>query len=96
MTFADILAAVATLGDAVGEGLVALALGFAALPTGIGFLIGAVLVFALGSVIPVSFEVESLTVISRLGQRDWKRMAYMVLLAGILGACFGILVSRRK
>lgn len=90
MEFADILAAVATLGDAVGEGLVALALGFAALPTGIGFLIGAVLVFALGSVIPVSFEVESLTVISRLGERDWKRMAYMVLLAGILGACLGL------
>ena len=91
MTLADILAAVATLGDAVGEGLVALALGFAALPTGIGFLIGAILVFAFSSVIPVCFEVESLTVISRLANRDWKRMAYMVLLAGLLGTCLGLL-----
>ena len=91
LTLSDILAAVATLADAIGEGFVALTLGFAAMPAGIGFLLGAIIVFGLKSVVPVSFEVESLTVISRLADRDWKKMAYMVLLAGILGAILGML-----
>jgi hypothetical protein len=38
------------------------------------------------SVVPVSFEVESLTVVSRLAEKDWKRMAQIFLVAGILGA----------
>lgn len=90
LNFADIIAAVATLADAIGEGFVALTLGFAAKPAGLGFLVGAIFAFALGSVVPVSFEVESLTVISKMGKRDWKKMAYMVLLAGIIGAILGM------
>jgi AGZA family xanthine/uracil permease-like MFS transporter len=89
LSLPDVFAVLATLADAIGEGFVALTLGFAAMPTGIGFLIGAILAFSLGSVVPVSFEVESLTVVSRLSNRDWKKMAYMVLLAGILGAIIG-------
>ena len=58
MELTDILAAVVTLFDAIGEGLVALALGFASAPTGVGFLVGALLVIAFKSVVPVSFEVE--------------------------------------
>ena len=89
MTSVDFLAAFVTLFDAIGEGLVALALGFASAPTGIGFLVGAILVVALKSVVPVSFEVESLTVVSRLADRDWKTMAYIILLAGLTGALLG-------
>ena len=91
MEFADILASIVTLFDAIGEGLVALALGFKTAPAGIGFLVGAVLVVAFKSVVPVSFEVESLTIVSRLGNRDWKTMAYIVLLAGIIGAALAAL-----
>jgi len=90
LEFSDIIAAVATLADAIGEGFVALTLGFAAKPAGLGFLLGAILVFGLKSVVPVSFEVESLTIVSRLAERDWKKMAYMVLTAGIIGAILGI------
>lgn len=90
LEFADIVAALATLADAIGEGFVALTLGFAAKPAGIGFLIGAIIVFGLKSVVPISFEVESLTIVSRLADRDWKRMAYIVLTAGILGAILGV------
>ena len=89
MELADVLAAVVTLFDAIGEGLVALALGFSSAPTGIGFLVGAILVVAFKSVVPVSFEVESLTVVSRLGNKDWKTMCYIVLLAGLIGALLG-------
>lgn len=91
MGLADIIAAVATLGDAIGEGFVALTLGFAAMPTGIGFLVGAALVLVFRSVVPVSFEVESLAIVSRLADKDWKRMAHIVLVAGLLGAIIGFL-----
>ena len=87
----DIFAAVATLADAIGEGFVALSLGFASVPTGIGFLVAAGLVLLFRSVVPVSFEVESLTVVSRLVERDWKRMAQVVLVAGVAGAVLGLL-----
>ncbi len=89
MALEDIISALVTLFDAVGEGLVALALGFSSAPTGIGFLVGAILVVAFKSVVPVSFEVESLTVVSRQGNRDWRTMCYIVLLAGIIGAVLG-------
>lgn len=90
LTWADITSALATLADAIGEGFVALTLGFAARPTGIGFLIGAVLLLSLGHVVPMSFEVESLTVVSRMANRNWKTMAYIVVIAGVIGLVLGI------
>lgn len=51
----DILAAVFSLGDIFGAGLVALSLGFAAKATGIGFLVGAFFKIIFQSVVPVSF-----------------------------------------
>ena len=91
LTIEDLLAALATLADAIGEGFVALSLGFASAPTGIGFLVGAGALLVFRSVVPVSFEVESLTVVSRLCERDWKRMAQSVLVAGVVGAALGFL-----
>lgn len=90
LDFVDILAALATVADAVGEGFVALTLGFAVKATGLGFLVGAVMVLLLRSVVPVSFEVESLTIVSRLAKRDWKTMCHIILTAGILGAILGM------
>lgn len=88
--FADFLVLVVSLFDQIGEGLVALALGFKSMPAGIGLLIGAALIFGFGSIGLVGFEVESLTVVSRLGKRDWKTMAQIVFLAGVIGAVLGI------
>lgn len=90
LTWADVTAALATLADAIGEGFVALTLGFAAKPAGIGFLIGAVLLLSLGHVTPVSFEVESLTVVSRMANREWRTMAYIVVTAGVIGVILGL------
>ena len=86
----DIVGALVQLADGIGEGFVALTLGFAVAPAGIGFLVGGILLLTLGSFVPVSFEVESLTVISRLANRDWLKMCYMVLVAGILGFILGL------
>lgn len=90
MGWSDVVAALGTLADVVGEGFVALTMGWAVMPAGIGFLFGAVLIYVFGSVVPVSFEVISLTMISKHAERDWKKMAYIVLVAGILGVILGI------
>jgi AGZA family xanthine/uracil permease-like MFS transporter len=49
------------------------------------------LIFLIGfrSVAPVSFEVESLTIVSRIAKRQWHIMIYAVILAGIIGAILG-------
>ncbi|MDQ3874945.1 MAG: NCS2 family permease [Actinomycetota bacterium] len=85
----DFVGALVQIADGVGEGFVALTLGFAARPAALGFLVGGILLLALGSFTPVSFEVESLTVVSRLANRDWRRMSQIILLAGVLGLILG-------
>jgi len=85
----DILAALASVADPITEGFVALTLGFAIVPTGIGFLIGAAFMLIFNSVVPVSFQVEGLAVVSRLSKGDWKTMCYAVMLSGIVGAILG-------
>jgi adenine/guanine/hypoxanthine permease len=85
----DIVAAISTLADVIGEGLIGVSLGWAARPTGIGFIIGFVFLIGFRSVAPVSFEVESLTIVSRIAKRQWHIMIYAVMLAGIIGAILG-------
>lgn len=90
-TFEDLLASLGMLADVIGEGLVAITLGWAVKPAGIGFLVGMVLLIAFRTVAPVSFEVESLTIVSRIAKRKWHVMIYAVILAGIVGAIMGAL-----
>jgi AGZA family xanthine/uracil permease-like MFS transporter len=87
----DILGALSMLADVVGEGLVGISLGWAAKPTGIGFIVGLIFLLGFRSVAPVSFEVESLTIVSRIAKRQWHIMIYAVMLAGIVGAILGSL-----
>jgi len=85
----DIVAALSMLADVIGEGLVGIGLGWAARPTGIGFIIGFVLLLGFRTVAPVSFEVESLTIVSRIAKKQWHIMIYAVMLAGVIGAVLG-------
>jgi AGZA family xanthine/uracil permease-like MFS transporter len=87
----DITAALSMLADVIGEGLVGISLGWAAKPTGIGFIVGLVFLLGFRSLAPVSFEVESLTIVSRIAKRAWHVMIYAVILAGIIGAILGAL-----
>ncbi len=89
INISDLIAAIAMLADTIGEGFAALAMGFAALPTGLGFILAGLLVFGLNSVAVLSFQVESLTVVSRIAARDWRKMCLITLLAGLLGALMG-------
>ena len=88
-TSGDIVGALSMLADVIGEGLVGISLGWAAKPTGIGFIVGLVFLLGFRSLAPVSFEVESLTIVSRIAKREWHIMIYAVILAGIIGAILG-------
>ncbi len=88
-TLDDIAGALSMLADVIGEGLVGISLGWAAKPTGIGFIVGLVFLLGFRSLAPVSFEVESLTIVSRIAKRAWHIMIYAVILAGIIGAILG-------
>jgi AGZA family xanthine/uracil permease-like MFS transporter len=87
----DILFAIFTLGDTIGEGFVAVGLGFAFKATGIGFLFGAASMLIFHSVVPVSFQVEGLTVVSRRNNGDWRGMLYTTMLAGVIGSILGFI-----
>ena len=87
----DIIAAISMLADVIGECLVGISVGWSAMPTGIGFIVGLVFLLGFRSVAPVSFEVESLTIISRIAKRAWHIMLYSVIVAGIVGAILGAL-----
>ena len=43
------------------------------------------------SVVPVSFQVEGLTIVSRRNNGDWRGMCYTAMLAGIVGAILGLI-----
>lgn len=90
-SFEDIIASLSMLADVIGEGLVAISLGWAAKPAGIGFIVGLIFLIGFRSVAPVSFEVESLTIVSRIAKRKWHIMIYAIILAGIVGAIMGAL-----
>lgn len=90
-TIDDIVAALSMLADVIGEGLVAISVGWAARPTGIGFIVGLVFLLGFRTVAPVSFEVESLTILSRIAKRAGHIMIYAVIIAGIVGAILGAL-----
>jgi AGZA family xanthine/uracil permease-like MFS transporter len=87
----DVAGSLSMLADVIGEGLVGISLGWAAKPTGIGFIVGLVFLLGFRSLAPVSFEVESLTIVSRIAKRAWHVMIYAVILAGIIGAILGAL-----
>ncbi len=91
LTLEDITGSLSMLADVIGEGLVAVGLGWAAKPTGIGFIIGLIFLLGFRTVAPVSFEIESLTIVSRIAKRAWHIMLYAVILAGIIGAILGAL-----
>ena len=90
-TVEDFLAAFSMLADVIGEALVAVSLGWALKPAGIGFIIGMGLLITFRTVAPVSFEVESLAIVSKIAKRKWHVMIYAVILAGIAGVILGSL-----
>ena len=91
----DLLAAIGVVLNGIPQGLLAMSLGFASVPTALGFLVGAVGCAALGSVAPISFQAETIVMAGTMGKNMRERLS-MVLFAGVtmavLGAC-GLLTT---
>lgn len=97
MSITDILAALGVLFDSLPQGLLAMAYGFAALPTAIGFGIGALLCLFFQLPTPVSFQAETTILAGGLGNNTRERISIIIfagiamLILGITGALSGII-----
>ena len=91
----DILAAIGVVLDGVPQGLLALSMGFASVPTALGFGVGVIGCLLLGSVAPISFQAETIVLAGTMGKNMRERLS-MVFFAGVtmaaLGAC-GLLTA---
>lgn len=85
----DVLASISVVLNGLPQGLLALSFGFASVPTGIGFLLGAVACALLGSVVPISFQAETIVLTGTMG-KDIRERTSMVLFGGLLMAILGL------
>lgn len=97
MSINDILAALGVLFDSLPQGLLAMAYGFAALPTAIGFGIGALLCLLFQLPTPVSFQAETTILAGGLGSSTRERISIIIfagvamMILGITGTLSGII-----
>lgn len=91
----DILAAIGVVLTGIPQGLLALSMGFASVPTALGFGVGVIGCLLLGSVAPISFQAETIVLAGTMGKNMRERLS-MVFFAGVtmaaLGAC-GLLTA---
>ena len=91
----DLLAAIGVVLNGIPQGLLALSMGFASVPTALGFGVGVIGCLLLGSVAPISFQAETIVLAGTMGQNMRERLS-MVFFAGVtmaaLGAC-GLLTA---
>lgn len=87
--FKDLIASLMVVLNGIPQGLLALSFGFAAVPTAIGFGIGAIGALLFGLVAPISFQVETITLAGRLGANRNERIAIIVY-AGLVMAVIGL------
>lgn len=89
----DILAAIGVVINGIPQGILALSFGFAAFPTGLGFAFSAIANAVTGSVAPVSFQVETITVAGTMGDNKRERVSlifYAAIIMTIIGL-FGLM-----
>ena len=91
----DILSAIGVVRNGIPQGLLALSMGFASVPTALGFGVGVIGCLLLGSVAPISFQAETIVLAGTMGKNMRERLS-MVFFAGVtmaaLGAC-GLLTA---
>lgn len=85
----DVLAAIGVVINGIPQGILALSFGFAAFPTALGFAFSALANAVTGSVAPVSFQVETLTVAGTMG-RDKRERVSLIFYAAILMTLVGM------
>ncbi|MFO7154929.1 MAG: NCS2 family permease, partial [Caldicoprobacter oshimai] len=85
----DILAALSVILNGLPQGLLALSYGFASVPTALAFIVGAAGNTLVGSVAPVSFQAETITVAGTMGQDRCERLS-MTFLGGCIMTLIGL------
>lgn len=86
----DLLAALSVILNGLPQGLLALSLGFASVPTALAFVVGAVGSLAFGLVAPISFQAETITLAGTMGNSMKERLS-MIFFEGIGMTIIGIL-----
>lgn len=86
----DILAAIGVVLNGLPQGILAMTYGFATVPTALGFALGMGGAAVFGSVAPISFQAETITLAGKMG-KDMRERLSMILFGGLamagLGAC---------
>ncbi|WP_152657121.1 NCS2 family permease [Oceanobacillus sp. CFH 90083] len=84
----DILAALSGVLNGLPQGLLALAFGFASVPTAFAFIVGAAGNAFTGTVAVISFQAESITVAGTLGKNMKERLSML-----FFGACLMVIIG---
>lgn len=87
--FQDLLAAIGVVINGIPQGILALSFGFAAFPTALGFGFSALANAFTGSVAPVSFQVETITVAGTMGDNKRERIS-IIFYAAIIMTVVGL------
>ena len=86
----NILAAIGVVLNGLPQGLLALSYGFASVPTALAFGTGIVGVIFFGSVAPISFQAETITLAGSMG-KDLRERLSMVFLSGLIMTVLGVM-----
>ena len=87
--FQDLLATIGVVINGIPQGILALSLGFAAFPTALAFGFSAVANSITGSVAPISFQVETITVAGSIGGNKRERVS-IILWAAVIMTVVGL------
>ena len=85
----DLLAALSVILNGLPQGLLALSLGFASVPTSLGFIVGALGCMIFGAVAPISFQAETIMLAGTMGKNMRERLS-MIFFGGAGMAIIGI------
>ena len=86
----DALAVIGVVLNGLPQGLLALAYGFASVPTALAFFVGVVGNLATQSVAPISFQAETITYAGTAGKNRSERCA-MIFIGGAIMTVIGLL-----
>ena len=83
MDITDILAALGVILNGLPQGLLAMSLGYATVPSSLGFFIGAICCYGFNSLAPINFQASTIVMTHRL-TKDIREKLSMVFFAGVI------------
>ncbi len=86
----DFLAAIGGVLDAVTQAILAMSYGFAMAPSALAYAVGIAGCLAFGSVVPISFQAETITLAGSMG-KDKRERTSIILFGGLTMAIIGVL-----